>query len=102
MVDPLTVKITYDTPWVTLLDALRRTPIWSPTAAEKFGLANFSKNLVGAGPFTLGEWVPMTGSSSSSWADYGGWNPIQIHKGPVDVDHAHGPLYWRVSVLGTS
>ncbi len=58
MVDPLTVKITYDTPWVTLLDALRRTPIWSPTAAEKFGLANFSKNLVGAGPFTLGEWVP--------------------------------------------
>ncbi len=58
VVDPLTLRITYDTPWVTLLDALRRTPIWSPTAAEKHGLANFSKNLVGAGPFTLEQWAP--------------------------------------------
>ena len=57
VVDPLTVKLVYDTPWVTLLDAIRRTPIFSPTAAEKHGLANFSRNLVGAGPLTLEQWV---------------------------------------------
>ncbi len=53
VLDPLTVRITYDTPWVTLLDALRRTPIWSPTAAQKFSVAEFQRNLVGTGPFKL-------------------------------------------------
>ncbi|WP_293861576.1 ABC transporter substrate-binding protein [uncultured Alsobacter sp.] len=100
VVDPTTVKITYDTPWVTLLDALRRTPIWSPTAAEKFGLANFSKNLVGAGPFTLAEWVPNDRIVFKKWAGYGGWNPVQKAKGPVGVDQVTVRWIGEGAVLG--
>src|SRR4029453_16906888 len=77
IVDPLTIKVTYDTPWVSLLDALRRTPIWSPTAAEKHGLANFQRNQVGAGPFTFVEWVPNDRIVFRRWAEYGGWNAVK-------------------------
>ncbi len=101
VVDPMTIKITYDTPWVTLLDALRRTPLWSPTAAEKFGLANFSKNLVGTGPFTLAEWVPNDRVVFKKWADYGGWNPVQAHKGPVYVDQVTIRFIGEGAVLGS-
>ncbi len=101
VVDPLTVKITYDTPWVTLLDALRRTPIWSPTAAEKFGLANFSKNLVGAGPFTLDGWVPNDRIVFKKWPGYGGWNPVQKNKGPVGVDQVTIRFIGEGAVLGS-
>lgn len=83
VVDPLTVRVTYDSPWVTLLDALRRTPIWSPTAAEKYGLADFQRYLVGTGPFTLSEWVKNDRIVLKRWADYGGWNPMSVQKGPA-------------------
>jgi peptide/nickel transport system substrate-binding protein len=86
VVDPLTVRISYDTPWVTLLDALRRTPIWSPTAAKAAGLADFDKQLVGAGPFTLEEWVPNDHIVFKQWPDYGGWNAVQTKPGPVALD----------------
>ena len=86
VVDPLTVRVTYDTPWVTLLDALRRTPIWSPTAAEKHGLANFQRHLVGTGPFTLADWVKNDRIVLKRWPDYGGWNPMSAHKGPAKLE----------------
>ena len=85
VVDPLTVRVTYDSPWVTLLDALRRTPIWSPTAAEKYGLADFQRYLVGTGPFTLSEWVKNDRIVLKRWADYGGWNPMSVQKGPAKL-----------------
>jgi peptide/nickel transport system substrate-binding protein len=100
-VDPLTVRITYDTPWVTLLDALRRTPIWSPAAAEKFGIAAFSKNLVGAGPFTLAEWVPNDRIVFKKWADYGGWNSAQAHKGAAFLDQVTVRFIGEGAVLGS-
>ena len=86
VVDPLTVKINYETPWVTLLDALRRTPIWSPIAAEKHGLANFQRNLVGTGPFLFGEWIKNDRMVFKRWPEYGGWNPMSKHKGPAKLD----------------
>ncbi|MHB2165921.1 ABC transporter substrate-binding protein [Alsobacter sp. R-9] len=101
VVDPLTVRITYETPWVTLLDALRRTPIWSPTAAEKHGLANFSKNLVGAGPFLLDSWVPNDRIVFKKWPGYGGWNPVQKTKGPVAVDQVTIRFIGEGAVLGS-
>jgi peptide/nickel transport system substrate-binding protein len=73
VIDKLTVRFTYDTPWVTLLDGLRRAPLWSPTAAEKHGLAEFQRNLVGTGPFTFVEWVQGDRVNLARNPDY--WGP---------------------------
>lgn len=85
-VDEFTVRFNYDQPWVTLLDGLRRTPIWSPTAAERHGLQEFQRNLVGTGPFTLAEWVKNDRMVFRRWADYGGWNPASTHRGPAYLE----------------
>jgi peptide/nickel transport system substrate-binding protein len=85
VVDELTVRLNYDTPWVTLLDALRRAPIWSPTAAERHGLQEFQRNLVGAGPFTLAEWVKNDRIVFRRWPGYGGWNSAASHQGPAHL-----------------
>ncbi len=86
VVDDLTVTIHYASPAVNLLDALRRVPIWSPTAAEEHGLAGFDRHLVGTGPFVLEEWVPNDRIVFSRWDDYGGWNAIMDHEGPAYLD----------------
>lgn len=86
VVDDLTVTIHFETPSVNLLDALRRMPMWSPTAAEEHGLDGFDRFLVGAGPFVLEEWVPNDRIVFSKWEDYGGWNAIQEHEGPAHLD----------------
>jgi len=84
--DESTVRFVYAQPWVTLLDGLRRMPIWSPTAAEKFGLQEFQRNLVGTGPFTLAEWVKNERIVFRKWPGYGGWHPLSTHKGPAYLD----------------
>jgi peptide/nickel transport system substrate-binding protein len=100
VLDPLTVRITYDTPWVTLLDAIRRTPLWSPTAAQKFSVAEFQRNLVGTGPFRLSEWKQNDRLVFSRWDGYGGWSPIQVKKGPVALDTLTIRFIGEASVLG--
>ena len=55
VVDDTTVTLHYPAPWVTVLDAFRRVPIWSPAAAEQWGIEEFDRHLVGAGPFLLEE-----------------------------------------------
>jgi peptide/nickel transport system substrate-binding protein len=101
VMDEYTVKLTYAEPWSTLLDAVRRMPIWSPTAAQKYGLAEFDKHLVGAGPFTLKEWVPNDHITFQKWADYSGWNPVQSHKGPVHLDSVTLRFIGENVVLGS-
>ncbi len=86
LVDDLTVTIHFETPSVNLLDALRRMPIWSPTAAEEHGLDGFDRFLIGAGPFVLEEWVPNDRIVFRKWEDYGGWNAVQDHEGPAYLD----------------
>ena len=86
VVDDLTIRLNYLQPWVTLLDGVRRMPIWSPTAAEKFGLQEFQRNLVGTGPFTFVEWIKNERMVFRKWADYGGWNPASTQKGPAYLD----------------
>jgi len=86
VIDPLTIQVRYDTPWVTLLDGVRRMPIWSPTAAEKFGLTNFQRNLVGTGPFTFVEWVKNDRMVFKKWPDYKGGNSAASHQGPAYLD----------------
>lgn len=101
VVDDYTVQINYDESWVTLLDAVRRMPIWSPTAAEEYGLSDFDKNLVGAGPFTLEEWAPNDRIVFKKWEDYGGWNSIQNHDGPAYLDGVTVTFIGEDAVLGS-
>jgi len=42
-------------------------PIWSPTAAEEWGVAEFDKHLVGTGPFLFTEWVPNDHVTFTRW-----------------------------------
>lgn len=100
VLDTYTVKLNYDEPWATLLDAVRRMPIWSPAAAQKYGLAEFDKHLVGAGPFTFAEWVPNDHITFLKWVDYGGWNPVQSHKGPVYLEKVTIRFIGEQAVLG--
>jgi peptide/nickel transport system substrate-binding protein len=86
VLDDYTIRFNYAQPWVTLLDGIRRMPIWSPTAAEKFGLQEFQRNLVGTGPFTLAEWVKNDRMVFRKWPGYGGWNPASSQRGPAYLD----------------
>lgn len=99
-VDEYTVQVNYDEPWVTLLDAVRRMPIWSPTAAEEWGLQDFDKHLVGAGPFTLEEWVQNDHVTFKKWPEYGGWNSLQEHEGAAYLDSITVNFIGEAAVLG--
>jgi peptide/nickel transport system substrate-binding protein len=100
IVDAKTVKFHYAEPWVTLLDALWRMPVWSPTAAEKWGVDEFDKHLVGAGPFTLEEWVPNSHVTLKRWEDYGGWNSISEDGGPARLTGVTIHFIGEEAVLG--
>lgn len=97
--DATTVVLRYDRPWVTVLDAFRRVPIWSPTAAEKWGLEEFHRHLIGTGPFLLDEWVPNDRVSLVKWADYGGWNAVS-RGGPAHLDRVTIRFIGEQAVLG--
>lgn len=100
VVDEYTVRINYDTPWVTLLDALRRAALWSPTAAKQYSPQDFDKHLVGTGPFKFTEWVHNDHITFTRWVDYGGWNAVQEHKGPVNLDSVTVRFIGEPAVLG--
>lgn len=101
VVDEFTVQFNYDEPWVTVLDAVRRMPLWSPTAAEEYGLAEFDKHLVGAGPFLLEEWIPNDSIRFVKWEGYGGWNSIANHEGPAYLDSITIQFIGEDAVLGS-
>lgn len=101
VVDEFTVQINYGEPWVTVLDVARRMPLWSPTAASEYSLADFDKHLVGTGPFTLEEWVPNDRIVFAKWEDYGGWNSIANHEGPAYLDSVTIRFIGESAVLGS-
>ncbi len=100
IVDDTTAALHYDVPWVTVLDAFRRIPIWSPTAAERWGVEEFDRHLVGAGPFTLEEWVPNDRVTLRRWDGYGGWNSISDSGGPAELDRVTIRFIGEAAVLG--
>ena len=100
IIDEYTVKINHETPYAAFQDAVRRMPIWSPTAAEQYGVAEFDKHLVGTGPFTFTEWVPNDHATFTRWDGYGGWNPVQKHEGPVYLDTVTLNFIGEAAVLG--
>ena len=100
VVDDTTVTLHYEAPWVTVLDAFRRVPIWSPTAAERWGIEEFDRHLVGAGPFLLEEWVPNDHVTVRRWDGYGGWNSISEEAGPAKVERVTVRFIGEEAVLG--
>ncbi|MCB0115788.1 MAG: hypothetical protein KDD84_16925, partial [Caldilineaceae bacterium] len=101
VVDEFTVQINYSEPWVTLLDAARRIPLWSPTAAAEYSVTEFDKHLVGTGPFLLDEWIANDRIIFTKWEDYGGWNPIQNHDGAAYLDSVTILFIGEAAVLGS-
>ncbi len=101
VVDDYTVRLHYRAPWVTALDAFRLAPIWSPTAMEQWGLREFDKHLVGAGPFTLQEWVPNDHVALERWDGYGGWNGLSEAAGPVPLGGVRINFIGEEAVLGS-
>ena len=100
VVDDTTVTLHYEAPWVTVLDAFRRIPIWSPAAAEQWGIEEFDRHLVGAGPFLLEEWVPNDHVTVRRWDGYGGWNSISNEAGPAKVERITIRFIGEEAVLG--
>jgi peptide/nickel transport system substrate-binding protein len=101
VVDDTTLTLHYDVPWVTVLDAFRRIPIWSPTAAEQWGVEEFDRHLVGAGPFTLEEWVPNDHVTVKRWDGYGGWSSISRTGGPANLERVTVRFIGEEAVLGS-
>ena len=100
VVDAHTVTLHYPAPWVTVLDAFRLVPIWSPTAATRWGVREFDRHLVGAGPFTLVEWVPNDHVTLQRWDGYGGWNAISEAAGPARLERVTIQFIGEEAVLG--
>ena len=101
IVDDYTVTFHYREPWVVLLDAFWRMPIWSPTAAEKWGPEEFDRHLVGAGPFTLEEWIPNGHVTLEKWEGYGGWNSISEEGGTAHLESVTINFIGEEAVLGS-
>ncbi len=101
VIDDLTVQINYDEPWVTLMDAMRRVPMWSPTAAAEYSVTEFDKHLVGTGPFLLDQWLANDRIVFKKWEEYGGWNAIQNHEGPAYLDSVTILFIGEAAVLGS-
>ena len=58
IVDDYTVIMHLKEVNIPFLHAVASAPIWSPTAAEKYGLNGFPEHLTGAGPYIFKENVP--------------------------------------------
>ncbi len=86
VVDEFTLRLRYDRPWVNLLNAMIRIPIWSPAALAAYPPGEFDHHLVGTGPFRLIEWIPNSHLRFERWDEYA-WGPsIKESPGPAYLD----------------
>jgi peptide/nickel transport system substrate-binding protein len=100
VVSPTELIIKYDSPWITLLDGIRRVPLWSPKALETADLGDMAGIMVGTGPFKFVKWAPNDYVLFEKWDGYGGWNPIQTTPGPVSLDSVKFRFIGEEAVLG--
>ncbi len=86
VLDEYTLRLNYDRPWVNLLNAMIRIPLWSPAALATYPPGEFDHHLTGTGPFTLTEWVPNSHARFDRWDEYN-WGPsIKDEPGPVYLE----------------
>lgn len=98
--NPTELVVKYDTPWITLLDALRRAPLWSPKALETAAAGDMPATLIGTGPFKFVEWAHSDYIQLEKWDDYGGWNAIMDTPGPAGLDSVKIRYIGEAAVLG--
>jgi len=94
----LTIK--YDTPWVTLLDALRRAPLWSPKALASAAPGDMAATLIGTGPFKFVNWVQNDNITLEKWDAYSGLTAISKAPGPVSLDTVTLRFIGEAAVMG--
>ena len=88
VMDAYTFKVTYKEPYPRFLDAISQGffPMWSPTAVKKYGPDEFTRYLVGSGPFMLKEYKPGEKYVLVKNPDYN-WAPAYMkHQGPAYLD----------------
>lgn len=86
VLDTYALQLRYDRPWVNLLNAMIRIPIWSPAALATYPPGVFDYHLIGTGPFKLVEWVPNSHIKYVRWDEYN-WGPtIKESAGPVYLE----------------
>lgn len=100
VVSPTELVIHYDQPWITLLDAVRRAPIWSPKALASAAPGDMAATLIGTGPFTFVEWAHNDHVLLKKWDGYGGWNSMMTTPGPVGLDSVRIRFIGEDAVLG--
>jgi peptide/nickel transport system substrate-binding protein len=94
------LTISYDSPWVTLLDALRRAPMWSPAALEAAAPGDMAAILVGTGPFQFVNWNQNDNIMLERWDDYAGATAMSDAPGPVGLDSVTIRFVGESAVLG--
>lgn len=100
VVDAYTLKLTYDQPWVNLLNAMIRIPIWSPAALAAYPPGEFDYQLTGSGPFKLAEYVPASHIEFVRNDDYA-WGPaFKETPGPVYLESIRVNFIKENSVRG--
>ncbi|MHA3977016.1 ABC transporter substrate-binding protein [Halovulum sp. GXIMD14794] len=100
VVSPTELVVKYDEPWITLLDAVRRAPLWSPKALETAEPGDMDAILIGTGPFKFVEWAQNDYILLEKWEDYGGWNAMMEAPGPVGLDSVRIRFIGEAAVLG--
>jgi peptide/nickel transport system substrate-binding protein len=87
VIDEFTISVTHERPWNSFLFALANQGVmWSPTALAENSPGEFSKLLIGTGPFKLVEAVPNSHVRFERWDEYN-WGPsIKQDPGPVALD----------------
>ncbi len=100
VVDTYTLRLRYDRPWINLLNAMIRIPIWSPAALAMYPPGEFDHHLVGTGPFKLVEWVPNSHVTFERWDEYN-WGPsIKESAGPAYLERVTMRFISENSVRG--
>jgi len=94
------ITIRYDTPWVTLLDAVRRAPLWSPKALASAERGDMAAILIGTGPFKFVDWVQNDHITLEKWDDYAGLTAISKVPGPVALDTVTLRFIGEAAVMG--
>lgn len=100
VLDAHTLRLTYERPWVNLLNAMIRIPIWSPAALAAYPPGEFDYHLTGSGPFRLVEYVPASHIEFVRNDDYA-WGPsIKDAPGPVYLESIRVNFIKENSVRG--